>query len=282
MPFVSKLNDTTSCTTIHDLCYDALRKVFTHFTAFELSNMADVCSKFRNIAQAEIWSQYKAKNLEMDIKITSTNQDAQEGKVDEETTLVRFGQVLPVLRNLGFVTSHLSIETDLAETHIPQKLMKSIVQYCSETLNNLELCAVIDFKENANSFKQLTALESLRLSCKDQIISAVIIELAAARIPLQRLYLSDFIADEQLVNGISELKGLQILILECKEIEMSDISKIVRNLGELTTMALQIDDASTDLALEIMEITEGAPKLVNFMFQRSDHTFKACLCICRD
>lgn len=132
LSFLPKRECSTSTTTILDLNDDILRETFTHLGTFQLGAIADVCSTFKRIAQAEISSRQKTTLLQFYISV-----DDEQDELGAEQTPLR--QLPSLLRNFGPLLTDIEINLVSMVVCYSQQIMELIVRYCGGTLNVLIL-----------------------------------------------------------------------------------------------------------------------------------------------
>lgn len=146
-------------------------------------------------------------------------------------------------------------------TKITSRILPSVVMYAPrlEWFSFSENVFTSDFLKNAKSLKHLSALKELHMSCDFQSISSFIVELGAARIPLETLSLAEFNWDEKIATGMVGLQKLKTLdIMHAGNLKVSQITKIVSNLCELVHLTVDVDDLT---ATNLVEILRCGPKL---------------------
>lgn len=175
----------------------------------------------------------------------------------EWDSYIRFG--FPMLKTVSFESP-----VEINATSIKDFIKKSLqlkeltIECCSATTNNVIQSIAkftpeieeLSFKINRDSygvaeygkcFKQLTALKSLKIKTSHDAYAAgttplkqIISELAAAHIPLERLSLSLFELDRELIDDIIKLRTLNELEFNCVlKMTMYDVLVIIKNLGKL-------------------------------------------------
>lgn len=121
-------------TTIYDLNDFVIRKIFGYLSDFDLFNVADACSLFRENAQAAFHHRYRSDSF--NISVCSNDESVFWNDTQVHLHLHRLPAILRIfgssMRSLGIALNK------YAHKH-SQKVIELIVQYCGMTLTELSL-----------------------------------------------------------------------------------------------------------------------------------------------
>lgn len=176
----------------------------------------------------------------------------------QNTSIEIFLDENPQLRNIT-ISSCDRISYQIIQSigkYVPQ--IETLDLYIHYRLANGLFADSSDFIVNAEYLNRLSALKSLEINCQFESFSSVMSELVRAGISLESLRLLSLTVDRELIDGIIEMKKLKVIkMTSCRNLESSDVIKIVKNLSEITNLYMEVNLLPTD----VMEIIEYAPKM---------------------
>lgn len=132
----TEINPQAAATTILDVNDDCLREIFEKLNDSDLITVANVCSNFRWNAQHVFSLRYAQKYFCFCIDEAEF--------LTQRPHPTQLHLLYSTLRNFGPLINSLQIELNFGypDSGISQKIMKLIVQHCSETLNEMRLLAI--------------------------------------------------------------------------------------------------------------------------------------------
>lgn len=170
----------------------------------------------------------------------------------KKKSLMKFFKFNPQLKEITFI----GLEK------ITSRIIPSIVQYVPhiEKMTYMHNIFSTDFFENVKHLKHLTSLKSLEIDFDLKSIASFVNELAETDIPLKRLSLWNFRADNELVHALSKFKKVKFLSLigPC-DFMAYELEEILMNMPELIELSTGIK-RTTDL----VKIIRFKPKLREF------------------